>query len=415
MPPTASPLLATLRQPNYGRYAVGNGVSLVGNWTQRVAVGWLTWELTHSGTWLGVMALADLAPTVLLGPLGGALADRVSPVRITLVCQTLAMLLTAALCVLTALDHINAPGLAALVLAQGMVMGFVQPARFALVYALVPRDHLATAVAINSIAFNCARFVGPAIAGATLVWSGPALAFGLNAASFVAFIAALASLKLDTPETERPASKVKQSLLREVREGARYAVSHPFIGPLLAFSVVISITVRAYVELLPGFADLVLGGGAADLAILSSSAGLGAVIAGVWLAGRGAAIASARFVVRCGAGSALGVCGLAASTNLIAASVCVTFAGAAMVMTGITAQTLMQLNVAPELRGRVMSLYGLVFRSGPAIGALLMGVASEWFGLQWPIAVSAALALVVCVLFRHRAVRMDVARLQSSG
>ncbi len=392
-------ILDTLRQPNYGRYAAGNAVSLVGTWVQRVAVGWLTWDLTHSGTWLGIVAFADLAPAVLLGPLGGAVADRLPPVRITLVCQALAMLQSAALCLLTALGLITPTLLAGLILAQGIVMGFVQPARLSLVYALVPRDHLPTAIAINSVVFNTARFIGPAIAGFVLVTSGPALAFGLNTASFLAFIVALTSLSLARAPVD---AGVRRSLLRDVYDGARYAFGHDLIGPILIFSIAVSVSLRPYVELLPGFADAVLGGGAAELAILSSAIGLGAMLAGTWLARRGAALVTVRFVVLCAGVASVAVIGFAVSRHIVPAAACVFVAGGAMVLAGVTTQTLLQLNVAPALRGRVMSLYGLVFRSGPAIGALLMGIASEWVGLSWPVAVGASLALVAGAGFWHR-------------
>ena len=333
------------------------------------------------------------------------MADRVSPVRINLVCQIIAMVLSAALCAFTLADIMNAPLLAGLVFAQGLVMGFVQPARFTMVYALVPREFLASAVAINSVAFNIARFIGPALAGGILVLSGPALAFGVNTLSFLAFVAVLLRLDLDTPESNP--GRPSRSLLADMWEGARYALGHRYIGPLLAFSAVVSMGARPYMELFPGFADEVLGGGAAELAILSSGTGLGAVVAGTWLATRGAAMASARFTVQCAGLAALGVLGFSMSTHIAASLVCVMVAGAAIVMVGITMQTLLQLSVDSELRGRVMSLYGMVFRSGPAIGALLMGVASEWFGLQWPLAVGAFVVLLGGGLFWARARRLD--------
>ena len=330
-----SPVFETLKHDAYRRYMFGNALSHVGTWIQRVAVGWLAWELTHSGTWLGIVAFADLAPVVLIGPVGGAMTDRISPLRIATVCQVLSMILSAILCGLTALGVMTAPLLALLVLAQGLVMGFVQPARHTLIYALVPRAHLPTGVAINAVVFNMARFVGPAIAGGLLVWSGPALAFGLNTLSFLAFIIALMGLKVQFEV--RDDRGANSSIFGEVKAGARYAVTHPFIGPLILFSALLSICARPYLELLPGFADDVLGGGAAELATLTSSTALGAIVTGSWLAARGSAMTSFRFVVVCAAITALAVVGFAASTNLLLSMACICVAGGTLVMAGITA------------------------------------------------------------------------------
>jgi MFS family permease len=158
-----------LAHRDFGVYVAGNSISLIGTWMQRIGVGWLGWELSHSGAVLGLVAFADLFPGVLIGPFGGALADRANRLRVIKVGQTLIMLQALALFVLTASGGINVPLLVALVLFQGAVIGFNQPARLALIPSLVPRPDLATAVAINSIVFNTARFIGPALAGVVIV------------------------------------------------------------------------------------------------------------------------------------------------------------------------------------------------------------------------------------------------------
>jgi MFS family permease len=402
---TSSPLLATLALRDYRRYASGNAFSLIGTWMQRVGVGWLMWQLTGSGTWLGIVAFADLAPAIVLGPLGGAIADRVSPLRITFIAQALCMIIAAALAVTTAMGHITPGLLAFLVALQGMAMGFHQPARMALIYRIVDREHLPSAVAFNSVLFNTARFIGPAAAGAVLVLSGPALVFAINSASFLFFLAALATLKVEAPTSSAGADPANTSIIEEVLDGARYAARHPVIGSILLFSAILSFALRPYVELLPGFVDRVLGGGAAELAALNAAAGLGAVVAGLWLAARGGALATRGFALVVSAVAALAILGMALSTQPAYAMAFVVIAGAAMVMAGITVQTLIQLAVDGPYRGRVMSLYGLMFRSGPAFGALIMGVASEWVGLQWPIAVGACLALIVGFALRRTFLR----------
>src|SRR3546814_4774962 len=152
---------------------------------QRIAVGWLAWELTGSGAWLGIVAFADLCPSIVVGPIGGAVADRRNPLRVIVLSPTCAMVMAFLLYLLTALDAMGPYLLPAVVFLNGIVIGFNQPSRLALVPSLVPPEHLSTAVAINSIVFNLARFIGPAIAGVLIAASGLESAFAVNAATYL--------------------------------------------------------------------------------------------------------------------------------------------------------------------------------------------------------------------------------------
>jgi MFS family permease len=378
----------TLGQPNYGIYVAGNSLSLIGTWMQRVAVGWLAWELSHSGTVLGLVAFADLATTLMTGPFGGVLADRLDRRLLLTIGQSINMMLSFALALLTASGLITVPLLILLIGLNGAVIGINQPARLALVSALVPRDHLPTAVAINSLVFNLARFIGPAIAGIVILSFGTALVFFLNAFSFISFLIALN--RLDLPKVDRRSNGESPSpMLQAIAEGLRYVAGHKGIGPLLALHATMAVTARPYVELLPGFAGAVFERGAGGLATLSSAVGLGAIAAGLFLAQRGPRKGLADTAMLAALLIALSALGLALSPTFWVAVAAVTMGGFGMVVAGVGTQTLMQTSVDDEVRGRVLSLFGLVFRSGPAIGALVMGVASERVGLRWPLAVGA--------------------------
>lgn len=381
----------TLRQPNYGPYVAGNSMSLIGLWVQRVAVGWLAWELTHSATWLGIVSLADLAPSLLVGPLAGAYADRADRLRIVRIAQTLAMVQATVLASLTAASLMDIELLVALVLVNGFVVGFNQPARLSLVPSLVPRADLPTAVAINSIVFNLARFIGPAVAGVIIVQAGVAAAFAFNALSFVAFLIVLARLRIEPESSSLTARAHDASLARSVVEGVRYVVGHPGIGPLLALMVALAIGVRPFVELLPGYADRVFGGGAGMLAALGSALGLGAVAGGMWLAWRGEAPGLARIAVAATGLATIGAAAFALTTSIVPGLLCVIATGAALAIAGVGTQIRIQTAVDPALRARVMSLYGLTMRAGPALGAIVMGVAADRIGLRWPLLAGAVL------------------------
>ena len=384
----------TLGHRDYGLYSAGNAVSLVGNWVQRVAVGWLAWELTHSGAWLGLLAMAELSPALVLGPLGGAVADRGGRLRLIAIAQAVSMATSLVLVGLIVTDWVTPELLILVVLISGAAQGFIQPARLALVPSLVPRDDIPTAVAVNAIIYNLARFIGPALAGVLIVTLDVAAAFVVNAGSYLAFLLVLTRIRLrhDIVDTSRSRNT---SLLADIGEGLAYAARHPGIGPLLLLAVVMSLGVRPYVELLPGFADAVFKGGAETLAALTSTIGAGAILSGFWLAQRGDREGLGRITLLAMGVLILSVIGFAATDSFALALVAMGVSGLSMVVGGVGAQTLIQLSIRPEMRARVMSLYGLIFRGGPAAGALAMGAASEVVGLRWPLAVGGLAALAV--------------------
>ncbi len=273
----------TLAHRNFGIYIAGSSVSLIGTWMQRIAVGWLAWELSHSGAILGLVAFADLFPTIVIGPFGGALADRFDRLRLMRIAQSLIMLQSLTLFALTATGLITVELLIGLVLLGGLVDGLVQPARLALVPSLVPRSAVATAVAINSIVFNLARFAGPALAGLVIVWWGVSMVFALNAMSFLAFLLALARLRLQPLALD---GQGRRSMLSAIADGLRYTGGHRGIGPLLLLHAILAVSARPFFELLPGFASDVFGRGASGLAMLGSAVGIGAVAGGLWLVQR---------------------------------------------------------------------------------------------------------------------------------
>lgn len=405
-------ILRTLGHPDYGLYTLGNSVSLVGMWMQRVSVGWLTWDLTHSGTWLGLVAFADLFPSVFIGLIGGVAADRLDRVRVIMACQGTAMILAFLLGALTLAGMVTVELLFALTFLGGVVIGFNQPSRLALVSSLVPRENLTTAVAINSIVFNIARFVGPAVAGLVIVASDVAWAFIANAASYLALLVALAVIRGRNPGTGRDltaAAPARGGLVADIGAGLRYAAAHPGIGPLLALHLVASILVRPVLELLPGFADHVFRGGADTLATLTSTVGIGAVVAGWLLARRSGTRGLVTLVLTSSAGVSLGVLAFVATDDIRVGIPAAGALGAVMVASGVGLQTVVQLAVAPEMRGRVLSLHGLIFRGGPAIGALLMGAAGDLVGLRLPVGLGAVAALALLGVVALRAGRIRAA------
>ena len=349
---------------------------------QRVAVGWLAWTLTHSGAWLGIISMAEFFPVVFLSPLAGALADRRDRVGIIRVTQIAGSIEATLLAVLVYTGAITIELLFALTLLLGVFNAVAQPSRLALIPTLVDRAALPSALAINAIIFNSARFLGPAVAGIVIAKVSVGAAFAVNAGTYIVFLVAMTNLR-GIPALPVAAT---QSVLKASAEAYGYASHHPGIAPMLLLFTITTVGTR-------GFADSVFGRGPAGLATLTSTVGLGAIFGAGWMLLRPAIIGLTRLVLGNTLIISLAILAFTLTDQFYLALPCVFVAGAAMTITGVGAQTLIQAAVDIRMRGRIMALYGMIFRAGPAVGAVLMGSLSVHFGLRLPLAVG---ALVSC-------------------
>ena len=385
---------------NYLVYVSGNSISLIGWWLERVAVGWLTWTLTHSGAWLGLISLADFLPVLFLAPFAGVLADRRDRVWTIRLTQWIGCVQASLLAILVVSDAMTIEILFALVLMLGIASGVAQPSRLALIPTLVDRESLASALAINSVIFNLARFIGPALAGIVIAEIGIAAAFAANAVSYIAFQISLLNLRGLPPQPVVG----RQNVLRAAAEAFSYACRHSGIGPMLLLFVVTTIGTRGFIELFPGFADRVFGRGPQGLAMLTSTVGLGAICGASWMVLRSAITGLANVVLVCTLIMSLAILAFTATNAFYLALPCVFVAGAMMTITGTGAQTLIQAAVDARMSGRVMALYGMIFRAGPAVGAVLMGTLSEYLGLRLALALGAIVSgsFWLATRFRHK-------------
>ena len=402
----AGGIAQALSHKQFRRFAAGDLVSLMGNWVQRVAVGWLVWELTESGTWLGIVAVAELAPSILFAPLGGAFADKFDRLKIAI--GTLFGLLgqAAVLTVLTLGGWIDIWGLLVLTGIRGCINAWSHPARQAMVPSLVPQENLAPAIALSSVLFNTARFIGPAVAGVVIARWGVGYAFLFNTASFMVFLLVLLRLRIPYAEV---LEKKRQSLFAQLSEGYSYVVGHPGIGPLMVLLSISALLVRPVSDLLPGFSGAVFDAGPTGLAWLTSSMGLGSMIAAFTIAQRGRVAGLTRMAVGHTMLSAGALIAFAFAPMFWLAVPVVAAASFSMTVTGISCQSLVQHAVKGELRGRVISIYAVIFRAAPALGALVIGALSEVFGWHWPMAMSAALCLLAWLWGRKRLSAMRAA------
>jgi len=388
-----SALGGVLAQRNARIFYSGSVVCWTGSWVQRIATDWLAWQMTHSTLWVGVIAFCNLVPSVVVSPIAGAVADRVDRVKLTMVSQYVAMSQSIILVVLILTGTIRIEFMALLSFCNGAAETFAQPARQCLLPGLVPRQYLPGAVALNSLTYNTARFVGPAISGPMIAAWGVVPSIAVNAVAFFYASVTMTLLRLDP--AVRVGGRGGGSVLHDAMEGLRYVTRHPGIGPLMLFAATVGMTLRGVTEMLPPYVSLLFGRGAEGLATLASTMGCAAMAGGFLVAIRGRIHGLARIAVGCGMLMAVATAGFVATRWFPVGVACIAAMGAATTMHGISCQTLMQNSAAPAMVGRVLSLWGMITRAAPAMGALIYGAAAEVFGLQIPVLIGVTICLAM--------------------
>lgn len=385
---------SALRNRNYLLYLSGNIVSLHGVWVYRVALGWQAWQLTESEFWVGVVAFTQFFPIVVLGPLFGVLADRFDRRRAALVINSIGALIMLLLAALVLMDLVGIYVLCLLSLMQGTVDGANTPVRLALIPNIVARNQLQSAMAINSIAFNLSRFLGPAIAGVLIATLGVAAAFAFNGLSNMAILAALFAIRTTV---YRQSAEARSNVWGEVVDGMRYVGSRTAVRQLLGLVAMASFFGRGPLELLPAFAESVFQRGSTGLAALTSAAGAGAITAGLIIS-NGLIHLRIRYVA-----IGIAVVGvlviLLGTTQVFWVGLAIVAAlGFMLTICGVGAQILLQSLIDDDVRGRVSSLWGMIAFGGTAFGGLVVGSLASVWGLS----VTTAGIGVICMILTLR-------------
>lgn len=395
-----SGLAEVMRIPGFGIYSAGTAVSYLGTWIQRVGTGWLAWELTGSATWLGLITVADLAPAIIMGTLAGTAADRYDRLKLVKWAQLFAFAQSAVLFLLVVTGLINIWLLFALTLVAGGISAFDNPVRAALIADIVDRAHVGAAVSIGSLTFNVARLVGPAIAAIMIDQVGTAFTFGFNALTFLVLLFSLAWV---TAINRSDGVTSRAGIWAEFLEGLRYAAGHSCIAAMLILQTMAAFGTRSALELLPGISDGLFGAGAQGFAWLSSAIGLGAVAGGVWVSMQSSGAQFIRVALWSALLQTVAVMAFALSGALWLAVVILTLAGFVITGFGIASQTIITLAARPNMRGRMSSMLTLIYRVPLALGALLIGFASDFAGMRIPIFVGSFLvAIGVAWIFTRR-------------
>lgn len=377
---------------NYRIYFMGQSVSLIGTWMQRVAQAWLVLELTNSGTAVGTVTALQFLPILLLAPMGGLFADRFDKRRILYATQSLAALsaLGLGLVVLTGVAALWMVYLSALAL--GLAAAFDTPARQTFVQEMVGREHLTNAVSLHSTLVNAARIVGPAIAGLLIVSVGIAWCFLVNGLSYLGLIVALGLMNTG----ELQPAEIPPRTPNQLVEGFRYVMTTPAVRTPLILLAVAGLFVYEYAVILPLFARFTFGGDAQTFAWMTSAMGVGAVAGGLYAASRANRPAIA--LARTGIVFALIQLGVSQSPSLVLALVSLCVLGAASVTFIALGNSTLQLTATPGMRGRVMGLYVVAFFGTTPLGAPMMGWIGEHVGPRYALA-GGGIALLAAALW----------------
>lgn len=388
-----------LENKNYRLYFVGQSISLIGSWLQIVALGWLVWDLTKSALALGIITAIGSLPILLFSLWGGVIADRFAKRKILVFTQSVMMLLAFILGSLTVFHLVNVWQIAILAFLLGIINAVDAPARHAFIIEMVNKESdLPSAIALTSGIFNGARVIGPSIAGFLIATVGVGWAFIINGISFAAVIIALLLMKIKEISNE-----IHPHPLRAIKEGVSYTLKHPIIRTLLIFTGVASVFGWSYATILPLVAQNVFNMGAGGLGYLYTAAGIGAFVGIIIVSMFSRKLNPLIFIFGGNAVFTLGIVLFSYTANFPLALFFLAIAGAGLISQFSMINATIQKSVVQKYRGRVMSLYTLMFLGLSPLGSFQIGFFTEHFGPGFAIRLGAAISFFFALLtFQNR-------------
>jgi MFS family permease len=394
----AGTLFRALRHRNFQLFFSGQIISLVGTWMQTVAEAWLVYRLTGSSALLGLLGFVSQIPIFLLSPLAGLVADRWPRQRTVIATQATSMLLAFTLAALTLTGRIRVWEIICLATLLGTVNAFDIPTRQSFLIEMVGREDLLNAIALNSSMFNGARVAGPAIAGLLVALVGEGWCFLLNGVSYLAVIAGLFMMRIGTPLVMHDGAGPFEKL----RQGLRFARETLPIRSLLLLLGLVSFMALPFTVLMPIFADKIFGGGASAYGTLMGAVGVGAMFGALAIAMRQQLRGLGNVVAFSATGLGISLILFSASRWYWASWFVLVLTGFTMMMQFTATNTLIQAMVPDQLRGRVMSLYAMMFLGMMPIGSLFAGAIAEHIGAPITVAIGGVASVVGGIIFYRK-------------
>jgi MFS family permease len=386
--------LRALRSRNFRLFFFGQLISVIGVWMQSTAQQWLVYRLTGSQLKLGTVTFASFLPVLLLSLFMGVIVDRFSSRTLLVWTQSGFLLLAAALAIITFLDWVKYEYIILLAFLTGIVNAMDMPARQAIYTDLVEREDLLNAIALNSSVFNGARIIGPAIGGLVVAQLGEAVAFSVNSITYLAVILGLLMMRTQTD----PQIKSNQKGLQDFQEGLRYLLSQKMVLGLVAMIAGLSVMGFSYLTLLPVYAQDVLQIGAEGFGGLLAAQGVGALAAALSLAFQGDRLHKRRLLIYSRYMLAFAVFLLGLSRSLALTMTALILAGFALISQLALTNTLLQLIVPDQFRGRVLSTYTWALGGFFPIGSLLIGSIGDAVGATNAVLITAVCSLIITII-----------------
>ena len=375
---------------------MGQLISLPGVWIQNIALGWLVYRLTDSAFMLGAVGFAGQIPSLVLTPIAGVYADRMSRRKVLIITQAISMTIALGMAALIFTGVIEVWHILLAAFLNGFAVAFDTPFRHAFLVELVTdKADLPNAIALNSSLFNTARFIGPPIGGLLIAWGGEAVCFLTNGLSYIAVIATLLAMNV------KPLLIVAsgKSIFGDLVSGVKYSWENLHIRYLLIMVMVTSFIGLPYQVFMPVFAREVLGGDAQTLGYLTGSIGAGALLGAIYLASRTSLRSIPRIVFISASMFALGLAAFSLSHRLWFSLMILFIAGFGMVVEFASSNTLLQTLVDDKMRGRVVALYSMSFMGITPLGSLALGSVADSAGVQPTLFVAGILCMLAALLF----------------
>jgi MFS family permease len=388
----------SLRHPNFLMYSSGQLVSMTGTWMRTMALQWITYNLTHSALLLGLVGLCANVPILVLSLIGGMAADRYDRRRILVLTQWFSMAFSAALTILVFTDSLAVWMILLFSAASGIVSAFEVPSRQAIVPDLVRGQDMVNAISLNSVIFNTTRVIGPALGAIALAGLGATVCFALDTLSFIAAIFTLRSLKIEA----KPRRTKEQEQAASIKAGLRYAFGEPEIRNILILTVFTSFFGFQFSALLPVFVTDVFHASASALGFLAAASALGALASSLFLASRGKPAQLHRNICIASIGVGVTLLLFSLSRSLMLTAFIELFIGVFISMQMNSVNSLLQLKITDDVRGRVMSIYSMILLGAVPFGSVVIGSLTDRVGAPLAVAVCAIACLGAGVFYVTR-------------
>jgi MFS family permease len=384
------------RSRNYSLYFIGRAVSQFGTWMQRTAVIWVVYSITHSAFLLGVTIFAEQIPSFLLSVFGGIASDRYDRYKVIKITQITSMIQAILLAALVISGHTMVWAILVLSVILGIINAFDVPARQALVHDVVtsPED-LPNALSLTTATASLAQLAGPALAGIVLSLFGAGVCFLLNAASFAGVLISLLLMKLPAHQPKT----LQKNVIKELTEGFSYLKNTPDLGLIILMVAIISLFVLPYNTVIPIFAKVIFKGNASTFGYITSFVGVGAVSGTIFLASRKPGTPLKRILLVSTILMGIGLIAFSQITNFPTAMIFAVIIGFGAIAQYTVSSITIQSESAPEMRGRVISIFLMAIFGMVPIGSVLIGAVSEHIGAPKTVLCEGIISLITALAF----------------